>query len=916
MGKEVISPPQTRKRAHKPHSSVVVCMSKTFANHPSSFCSPPASRWGTTDLQDSQSATVSPWWGDVGNAWVLSVGAGSTWSFGPAPSLPVALLASSLVNLHHLTNSSPSWVLDGVSRPNCRGELLVWPSAHLGSQQLHTSPCLPDPGGYEPRRQPSGRDGGWTPALALTWTSICIFRSRPQPVGCLWPPHSLFKGRERSGRTRQRCLCGIPSPRPPALGVLRSLHPWSQGERSFGCFLVFWKVSLVKAGSKEPKWEEEVMAGSTASDCTTSGHSQVLKMEPCFQSDSLLPSPSTSLISQLLSNTMVGRSLDPCILFPSSQAVALPQDCECGASPGEGAQTLAFPRTRAAASVPSAGDRDQLSDQHLRAKRARVESIIQGMSLPRAFGTSLEAAFEHERERGGELPRESKRKPRVPQQGAAVAGRVVPIGGSPHAEGCQQLREQLFFLEQQLREQLFFLEQQLRRLQEKFSQVCDSGDAAQTQEGAEKAHSLPGKPGDRPDKDSAGATNDPCEVPLWRSILEVHGQEEEEGSSGTGGLPSATRVLSQALKHELAGVMSRVVDSVLKTVWPKAAGHLLQQHRSLPVPGPGARREYFAAGRCRKPLGKPSPMDALGSTQAEVLSGASGKSPGSHAGSCSSKGVRKPCRVPSMGYPLGSAAPIQDSQLLSQLLGCSQHSTWVSGSCRSPSALEGVPLEPLNLHWGTVKLRSSVVRQQQQQHPLSLSPADVESLVLLSDGRDSCGELQTAMDGAPFASTHIQEALTPSHLKKAKLMFFFTRYPSSTLLKTYFLDVQFSRCITSQLIKWFSNFREFYYIQVEKFARQALLEGIVDAAALQVSRDSELFRALNTHYNKGNDFEVPGRFLEVASLTLREFFSAVRAGKDADPSWKKPIYKIISKLDSDIPEGFKAIGCSQELLRS
>lgn len=36
----------------------------------------------------------------------------------------------------------------------------------------------------------------------------------------------------------------------------------------------------------------------------------------------------------------------------------------------------------------------------------------------------------------------------------------------------------------------------------------------------------------------------------------------------------------------------------------------------------------------------------------------------------------------------------------------------------------------------------------------------------------------------------MHEVLTPGHLKKAKLMFFFTRYPSSTLLKTYFLDVQ------------------------------------------------------------------------------------------------------------------------------
>ncbi|KAF1497330.1 Prospero homeobox protein 2, partial [Eudyptula minor novaehollandiae] len=509
---------------------------------------------------------------------------------------------------------------------------------------------------------------------------------------------------------------------------------------------------------------------------------------------------------------------------------------------------------------------DQLSDQHLRAKRARVESIIQGMSIPptpQAFGSSLEAAFGHERERGCKMPRESKRKPRVPQQGAGAAGRVAPAGGSPHAEGCQQLKEQLCFLEQQL-----------RRLQEKFSQVCDSGDAAQTQQGAEKVHPRPGNPGDRPDKDSAAATSDPHKAPLWRSVLEVRGQEEDEDRGDTGGLPSAARVLSQALKHELAGVTSRVVDSVLKTVWPKAASHLLQQHRSLPVPGPDARREYFAAGKCRKPLAKPSPMNtpvSLGSTQAEALSGASGKSLGSHAGSFSSKGVRKPSQVPSMGYSLGSAAPVQDSQLLSQLLGYGQHGFWGSSSRGSPSAPERGPLEPLNLHWGTVKLRSSVMRQQ-QQHPLPLSPAATESLVLLPAGRDGSG--RAAVCRLSLTLRQMQEALTPSHLKKAKLMFFFTRYPSSTLLKTYFLDVQFSRCITSQLIKWFSNFREFYYIQV------------------------------------------PGRFLEVASLTLREFFSAVRAGKDADPSWKKPIYKIISKLDSDIPEGFKAAGCSQELLHS
>ncbi|NXC57542.1 PROX2 protein, partial [Aleadryas rufinucha] len=553
---------------------------------------------------------------------------------------------------------------------------------------------------------------------------------------------------------------------------------------------------------------------------------------------------------------------------------------------------------------------EQLSDQHLRAKRARVESIIQGMNLPptpQASDTSLEAAFRHERERGAEMPQESKRKPRVPQQGVGAAGRVAPTGGSSHAKGCQQLKEQLCFLEQQL-----------RWLQEKFYQVCDSEDASQTQEDSEKVQTLPGKPEDGLNKDAATATSNPHQAPLRRSVLEVRGLEEAESKGDTGGLPSAVRVLSQALKHELAVVTSQVVDSVLKTVWPKEDSHSQKQYHSLPMLGPDARREYSAGGKCRKPLAKPSPMNAtglLGSPQAGVLPGALGKSLGSYAGSFSSKGIRKSSRIPTMGYSLGSATPVQDSQLLSQLLGYSQHSLWGSDSRESPSLERGCP-EPLNLHWGTIKLRSSIVRQQ-QHHPLPLSPANMESLALLPAGRDGCRLVLRDMPSLGFATCRLsltprqmQEVLTPGHLKKAKLMFFFTRYPSSTLLKTYFLDVQFSRCITSQLIKWFSNFREFYYIQVEKFARQALLEGVVDACTLQVSRDSELFRALNMHYNKGNDFEVPGRFLEVASLTLQEFFSAVRAGKDADPSWKKPIYKIISKLDSDIPEGFKAAGCS------
>lgn len=70
------------------------------------------------------------------------------------------------------------------------------------------------------------------------------------------------------------------------------------------------------------------------------------------------------------------------------------------------------------------------------------------------------------------------------------------------------------------------------------------------------------------------------------------------------------------------------------------------------------------------------------------------------------------------------------------------------------------------------------------------------------------------------------------------------------------LVLQFNRCITSQLIKWFSNFREFYYIQMEKYARQAINDGVTSTDELSITRDCELYRALNMHYNKANDFEV------------------------------------------------------------
>lgn len=49
----------------------------------------------------------------------------------------------------------------------------------------------------------------------------------------------------------------------------------------------------------------------------------------------------------------------------------------------------------------------------------------------------------------------------------------------------------------------------------------------------------------------------------------------------------------------------------------------------------------------------------------------------------------------------------------------------------------------------------------------------------------------------------------------------------------------------------------------------------------------------------------PERLRGIIEDTLREFFIAIQAGKDSEPSWKKQIYKVIARMDDTIPEYFK-----------
>ncbi|XP_042296095.1 prospero homeobox protein 2 isoform X2 [Sceloporus undulatus] len=593
----------------------------------------------------------------------------------------------------------------------------------------------------------------------------------------------------------------------------------------------------------------------------SSGYIDEQKGELCVERDNLFSSASyyAAIISYLLRHPEANCELDPKCLLPSSQKTELLlQSDRNGASSRE---------TSSLAPLPTyvLSDSSQFHHDHLQAKRARVENIIQGMNImpnPRGPCTlGKEQCHADEAKKGY---RDNKRKQKPLQQ-----PRQTSFGGP----GGNSIQSEEYY---QLKKQLHVLQHQLKQLQERFFQPCDLHISSLIQENMRRTmDTLKETFGQSLDNSNCAVINDQQRDNFQRNIPVMRGPELS-GEMDSHIPTSEERTLSDILKQELLQGVTQAVDSVLKKVLSKSPS--LQSQLST-----GSPERVSSTGReCIGPRENLSWkwLSNISSNEGSA-STIRGKSPVFPTSSMYSKPERKSCQVLHGNYPLTMASSeVQENGFLSQMLVCGSDGHWGSPTPTMASFRE--PQQP-------IKLKSSVMRQQ--QYPTSCKSLEIETLASLSAPKAGLAEMCALMDGVYFPSKHIQEALTPGHLKKAKLMFFFSRYPTSSLLKAYFLDVQ-----------------------MERFARQALLEGVTDPNNLIVTRDSDLFRILNVHYNKGNDFEVPHAFLDVASLTLQEFFNAVREGKDSDPSWKKSIYKIISKLDSEIPNAFKSSSCPKELI--
>ena len=87
---------------------------------------------------------------------------------------------------------------------------------------------------------------------------------------------------------------------------------------------------------------------------------------------------------------------------------------------------------------------------------------------------------------------------------------------------------------------------------------------------------------------------------------------------------------------------------------------------------------------------------------------------------------------------------------------------------------------------------------------------------------------------------------------------------------------------------------------MEKYARQALAEGVKSADDLVVTTDSELYRVLNLHYNRNNQLEVPEGFR--IAVQVRALSSLVSSDDVTQQTVRVGVlkchsYEILSDLD-------------------
>lgn len=369
--------------------------------------------------------------------------------------------------------------------------------------------------------------------------------------------------------------------------------------------------------------------------------------------------------------------------------------------------------------VPSSSltDPEWFEDEHIQAKRARVETIVRGMGLP-ASPLGLGSSQTRAGPSCLDTARERKRKQSVPmQQGHLQSG---PARDWSSRKGGPRVREELQLLKQQLKD----LQEHLLQKKEHSPLNIRQRNRYGAQPWAKDSSHQQGSIGDLSKMEEHGASG-------------LNAQDEEPRLLP----PPGAQELLAILHKELTRAMTQAVDSVLQKVLLDPVGHLAQLSTNFQglveddagqpcPPEPGASKDLFPlAAWPRKAL--PQGGHLLGNfSQAKPLE-SSRMIPSLYQGSPASRTLPVP-------------AHIQESQLICQLLGYRPKGHW-RGGFPQDSAPQSHACSELILHpWGALQLR----------HPLSFTPPTLEGLPLLSSVKME-GGLQAVAGVPPFPSVHI-----------------------------------------------------------------------------------------------------------------------------------------------------------------
>lgn len=438
------------------------------------------------------------------------------------------------------------------------------------------------------------------------------------------------------------------------------------------------------------------------------------------------------------------------VLSSPSRACSHPAESCVGGGrsppPREQGRDSSFPWSQ----VPSSSltDPDWFWDEHVQAKRARVETIIRGMCLspnPLMPGNT--------RARDSpccpEKARERKRKQSLPMQQNPL--KPGPAGNHGSRKGAPRMKEQLHLLKQQL-----------RHLQEHILQAAEPRDTAQSTGSPEKGwdpHNVKQKNGyeSRPwvvDSDHhQGSGGDLSGVDKHcREVSEVEYQPEEPMF-----LPSGTRALLEILRKELTGAVSQAVDSILQKVLLDPQGHLTQRGRNFQRLVPEGRIETSPEGSAYK---DPLPLAALPRrAQAQAQAGVSlgnlslAKPPDSSRYPTPPRMIPKSYQGPPANCPLAVPSHIQENQILGQLLDQGPRGLQSGNLPRDSPSQSRSSAESALQPWGAVKLLPPVLSQQQVPSPFASTC--LERLSLLPSVKMEHRGLQAAADVLPFSSVHI-----------------------------------------------------------------------------------------------------------------------------------------------------------------